>query len=253
MSSAATAAAAAAAATATAAAAAAAAATATAAAAATMGVTAVSTEALPGVNIWAEEPAPPTKEEAREAERLRRLEREVMSHQAELQLVRSRAAGGAQQSPSKQSRQLQQLPSRQLAAALAVVSGGRLRLLTTADGVARWCFVRALPSQCALLCDGAKPATLLGALPGLSPAAVAQHRPDADAQARGFRLIGKSYELDVLATSAMEARLWIRGVNTLPFGSKHCALLALARKHHPHLVPRTASEPSEEVGVLMLG
>ena len=211
-----------------------------------MAVTAVATDALPGVNIWAEEPSPPSKEEAREAEQLRRLEREVVSHQAELQLVRSRAAGGAQQSPSKQSRQLQQLPSRQLAAALAVVSGGRLRLLTTADGVARWCFVRALPSQCALLCDGAKPATLLGALPGLSPAAVAQHKPDADAQARGFRLIGKSYELDVLATSAMEARLWIRGVNTLPFGSKHCALLALARKHHPHLVP-TASEPSEQL------
>ena len=122
--------------------------------------------------------------------------------------------------------------ARQLAAALAVVSGGRLRLLTTADGVARRCFVRALPSQCALLCDGAKPATLLGALPGLSPAAVAQHKPDADAQARGFRLIGKSYELDVLATSAMEARLWIRGVNTLPFGSKHIALCP-ASSHNP--------------------
>ena len=206
-----------------------------------MAVTAVATDALPGVNIWAEEPPPPTKEEAREAEQLLRLEREVVSHQAELQLVRSRAAGGAQQS-----RQLQQLPTHHLAAALAVVSGGRLRLLSTADGEARWCFVRALPSQCALLCDGAKPATLLGALPGLSPAAVAQHKPDADAQARGFRLIGKSYELDVLATSAMEARLWIRGVNTLPFGSKHCALLALARKHHPHLVP-TASQPSEQL------
>ena len=98
------------------------------------------------------------------------------------------------------------------------------------------CFVRVLPSQCALLCDGARPATLLGALPGLSPAAMAQHEPDADAQARGFRLIAKSFELDVLATSAQEARFWIRGVNTLPFGSKHCALLALARKHHPNLV-----------------
>ena len=225
---------------------AAAAAAAASASAATEPVTAAASEVLPGVNIWAEEPAPPTEQEAREAELLRRLEREVVSHQAELQLVRSRAAGGAQQSPSKQSRQLQQLPARQLAAALAVVSGGRLRLLTTPDGVARWCFVRALPSQCALLCDGAKPATLLGALPGLSPAAVAQHKPDADAQARGFRLVGKSYELDVLATSAMEARLWIRGVNTLPFGSKHCALLALARKHHRHLVP-TASGPSEQL------
>ena len=39
-----------------------------------------------------------------------------------------------------------------------------------------------------------------------------------------------------VATSAQEARFWIRGVNTLPFGSKHCALLALARKHHPNLV-----------------
>ena len=154
---------------------------------------------------------------------LARLAGQSQAQQALLQTVRAEA------------QQAWQLPSRQLAAALAVVSGGRLRLLSTADGVPRWCFMRVLASECALLCDGARPATLLGALPGLSPAALSAHDLDDDAQARGFRLVAKSYELDVLAASAQEARFWIRGVNTLPLGSKHCALLALVRKHHPKI------------------
>ena len=43
----------------------------------------------------------------------------------------------------------------------------------------------------------------------------------------------KSYELDVLAASAQEAAFWVRGVNALPLGSKHAALLALAKRFHP--------------------
>ena len=91
---------------------------------------------------------------------------------------------------------------------------------------------RAAPSTSELICDGLKPATLLGALPGLSPAALDAHAASLDARslARGFRLVLKSYEVDVLAPTAEDARGWVRGVNCLPFGAKHCQLHALVRK-----------------------
>ena len=43
-------------------------------------------------------------------------------------------------------------------------------------------------------------------------------------------------------TVALQARFWIRGVNTLPLGSKHAALLALARKHHPNMEGQAADD-----------
>ena len=43
----------------------------------------------------------------------------------------------------------------------------------------------------------------------------------------GFRLVLKSFELEVLAPSVEEARVWVRGVNCLPLGAKHRALLSL--------------------------
>ena len=89
------------------------------------------------------------------------------------------------------------------------------------------------PSASSLECDGAAAATLLGALPGLSSTALALHDLDAPARACGLRLVCKSYELDVLAASADEQRFWVRGVNALAVGSKHAALLALAKRFHP--------------------
>ena len=105
--------------------------------------------------------------------------------------------------------------------------------LLPADGPPRWCFLRVRPSASSLECDGAAAATLLGALPGLSSTALALHDLDAPARACGLRLVCKSYELDVLAASADEQRFWVRGVNALAVGSKHAALLALAKRFHP--------------------
>lgn len=146
--------------------------------------------------------------------------RESISLAAELHAVREEA------------RAAWQLPARRLAASLAVVCGGRLRVLA-ADGPPRWCFLRVRPSASSLECDGAAAATLLGALPGLSSTALALHDLDAPARACGLRLVCKSYELDVLAASADEQRFWVRGVNALAVGSKHAALLALAKRFHP--------------------
>ena len=148
------------------------------------------------------------------------LSRESISLAAELHAVREEA------------RAAWQLPARRLAASLAVVCGGRLRVLA-ADGPPRWCFLRVRPSASSLECDGAAAATLLGALPGLSSTALALHDLDAPARACGLRLVCKSYELDVLAASADEQRFWVRGVNALAVGSKHAALLALAKRFHP--------------------
>ena len=148
------------------------------------------------------------------------LSRESISLAAELHAVREEARGAWQ------------LPARRLAASLAVVCGGRLRVLA-ADGPPRWCFLRVRPSASSLECDGAAAATLLGALPGLSSTALALHDLDAPARACGLRLVCKSYELDVLAASADEQRFWVRGVNALAVGSKHAALLALAKRFHP--------------------
>ena len=80
--------------------------------------------------------------------------------------------------------------------------------------------------------DGARPGTLLGAVPGLSQAALAAHAERLDSATIGaaFRLVLKSYEVDAIAPSAEEARRWVRGVNHLPLGGKHRALLALVRK-----------------------
>ena len=50
-------------------------------------------------------------------------------------------------------------------------------------------------------------------------------------QCCGLRLILKSYELDVVATSMEEARAWVRGVNHLPLGGKHRILIELMRQN----------------------
>ena len=124
-----------------------------------------------------------------------------------------------------------ELPQRPLTAALKVICGSRLRLLT-AQGL-QVSFVRVLPSTSELFCDGQRPGTLLGALPGLSPAALAAHAGAlTSAQMRcGLRLVLKSYELDCIAPTEELAREWVRGINHLPLGGKHRHLLMLARKH----------------------
>ena len=123
-----------------------------------------------------------------------------------------------------------QLPPRAVAAAVHVVCGGRLRILGVSEVHTTYARVAASTSE--LLCDGCRPATLLGALPGLSPSSLATYKDDLDsASARaGFRLVTKSYEIDAIAASPHEARQWVRGVNSLPLGGKHRALLHLVRQ-----------------------
>ena len=58
-----------------------------------------------------------------------------------------------------------------------------------------------------------------------------------------LRLVCKSYELDVLAASADEQRFWVRGVNALAVGSKHAALLALAKRFHPDAADGEVAPP----------
>ena len=72
-----------------------------------------------------------------------------------------------------------------------------------------------------------------GAIPGLSSATLAQHATSLGGNAVkcGLRLILKSYELDVVATSMEEARAWVRGVNHLPLGGKHRILIELMRQN----------------------
>ena len=57
----------------------------------------------------------------------------------------------------------------------------------------------------------------------------------------GLRLILKTTQLELLAASPAEAVTWVSGVNRLPLGSKHLALLALVRQHHAELL---AAAPS---------
>ena len=122
---------------------------------------------------------------------------------------------------------------RALSAALKVVSGGELQLVDSASGSLRKAFVRVLPSTSELLSDGQKPGTLLGAVPGLNPNALAAlARTLTPAQMRcSLRLILKSYELECIAPSEESAREWVRGINHLPLGGKHRHLMMLAKKH----------------------
>jgi len=95
-----------------------------------------------------------------------------------------------------------------------------------------------IASASALICDGLSRGTLLGALPGLSTrgnasTALAARETQEDSHACGFRLILKSYELDVIAASPWEMLYWVRGVNWLPVGFKSCYLFELVQKHHP--------------------
>jgi hypothetical protein len=124
-----------------------------------------------------------------------------------------------------------ELPWRALSASLKAVCGDRITVLTPTGP--RATIARVVPSTSELICDGFKPATLLGAIPGLSATAMATHAASLDsAQLRcGLRLICKSYELDVLAPTAKDAREWTRGINHLPLGGKHRQLLILTRKH----------------------
>ena len=117
-----------------------------------------------------------------------------------------------------------------LAAALHVISGGPLRLLEPTSGL-RHAFARVLPSASELRCDGCKPGTLLGAIPGLSAAGLAAHGASLNTAmvSAGFRFVLRSYEIDCVAPSAELARLWVRGVNHLPFGGKQRQLATLAR------------------------
>lgn len=150
------------------------------------------------------------------------LSEEVLHEQLALQAVRDEAATHTE------------LPARVVTAVLHVVGGERLRLVSVAQVQApTHVYVRVVPSTSELLVDGLKPGTLLGALPGLSGAVLAasagQLAPGAIAAS--FRLVLRSYELELIAPSEEMARLWVRGVNHLPLGGKHRTLLALARKH----------------------
>ena len=110
-------------------------------------------------------------------------------------------------------------PSARVRGALHVVQGGRLRLLDpmarhSADGaLPPNRFVRVIASRSLLICDGAKAATLLGALPGLSlagsRAVCGSALGDVNAESRGVRFILRSFELDALAPSAAEADAWV--------------------------------------------
>ena len=150
------------------------------------------------------------------------LSEEVLHEQLALQAVRDEAATHTE------------LPARVITAVLHVVGGERLRLVSVAQVQApTHVYVRVVPSTSELFVDGLKPGTLLGALPGLSGAVLAasagQLAPGAIAAS--FRLVLRSYELELIAPSEEMARLWVRGVNHLPLGGKHRTLLALARKH----------------------
>ena len=108
--------------------------------------------------------------------------------------------------------------------------GGLLRILTQdTDAPPAPRSVRAVASRSLFLCDGMRPATLLGVLPGLSPAAA--HAVSPTELACGVRFILRSYEVDAVASSPAEANAWVLGVNSLPFGSKQLALADAARKH----------------------
>ena len=150
------------------------------------------------------------------------LSEEVLHEQLALQAVRDEAAAHTE------------LPARVVTAVLHVVGGERLRLVSVAQVQApTHVYVRVVPSTSELLVDGLKPGTLLGALPGLSGAVLAasagQLAPGTIAAS--FRLVLRSYELELIAPSEEIARLWVRGVNHLPLGGKHRMLLALARRH----------------------
>jgi hypothetical protein len=150
------------------------------------------------------------------------LSEEVLHEQLALQAVRDEAATHTE------------LPARVVTAVLHVVGGERLRLVSVAQVQApTHVYVRVVPSTSELLVDGLKPGSLLGALPGLSGAVLAasagQLAPGAIAAS--FRLVLRSYELELIAPSEEMARLWVRGVNHLPLGGKHRTLLALARRH----------------------
>ena len=123
------------------------------------------------------------------------------------------------------------VPWRPFSAATKVVGGGIIHTVTPSG--LRATYARVAPSTSELVCDGAKPAKLLGAVPGLSATTLATHASALTvAQVRcGFRLVLKSYELDAIAPTPEEARAWVGGINHLPFGGKHRQMIALAHKH----------------------
>jgi hypothetical protein len=124
--------------------------------------------------------------------------------------------------------------------ALLVVSGSLMRAVDVANNSTDSVFLRVEVSRGVLLSDRWPPLTLLGALPGLSPAAeTACGFRSADAAAVkgwcGLRLILTSSQIELLATCAAEADAWVAGINWLPFGSKHLALANHAALAHPAL------------------
>ena len=135
-----------------------------------------------------------------------------------------------------EARRICTLPSRAIHSALAVVIGGRLRLLGSSLDASRVHFVRVSASTSTLWCDGVTRGTLLGALPGLSARGEATMRRMGELQLGlsgcCFRLVLKTYELDAVAISVAEMTAWVRGVNWLPLGAKHVHLAELVSKHH---------------------
>ena len=122
------------------------------------------------------------------------------------------------------------LPQRPLADAMRVVAGGRPASSRPSARARRASAPRRRRRSPR---DGLRPGTLLGALPGLSASALANHSASLEGVPLecGLRLILKSYELDALAASPEEARAWVRGINYLPLGGKHRRLLLQMRQH----------------------
>lgn len=194
-------------------------------------------------------PAPP----ATAPTTVRTLSRECISLQAEIERTRSRALCGLSHldrptvnlpSPGRPSApRLHQRPvgsDPRAASALLVVSGSQMRAVDVASDTSGAVFVRVEVSRGLLLSDRWPPLTLLGALPGLSPAAEAAcgFRGSDAAAVRdrcGLRLILASSQLELIASSAAEAEAWITGINWLPLGSKHLALAGHAALTHPEL------------------
>ena len=121
-------------------------------------------------------------------------------------------------------------------ASLSVVRGCMAQLIDLATESTAEVYLRVAPSRSVLLSDRWPPLTLLGALPGLSPAAasVLKQQPKRSRAARGcgLRLVLASSLLEVLAPSCEAAAAWVAGVNALPLGSKQIALAEAASQSH---------------------
>lgn len=183
-------------------------------------------------------PAPPYFEPARVT--VRSLADDSIKLQAELQSVvasiwqSDAALCGAHEVEASQR------ASEFAASALTAVRGGLFKSVDVVRETSDSVFLRVEISRGFLLSDRWPPLKLLGALPGVSPAAAAvcaSRAVDSDALRAGcgLRLFLVSSQVELIATSPAEASAWVDGVNWLPFGSKNLALSANVAIAHPAL------------------